>query len=168
MSTLVLAEPLPPTKRQQLIAAAGGVVTLLIAAAFARHAASGQPLAGPPPIWLIIHLATIVPAMPLGAFVLFRRKGDFVHRVCGRIWAALMVIAALSSFGLVSLMGHLSPIHLLSALTLFAVPRAVINARRGRIAAHQRGMTVVYASAVVAGLFVFLPTRLLGRWLFGL
>ena len=39
--------------------------------------------------------------------------------------------------------------------------------QNGRIAAHRRVMTGVYIGLVSAGLFVFLPGRLLGSWLFG-
>ena len=38
---------------------------------------------------LIIHLATILPALLLGAYVLIRRKGDRRHKLLGKIWIAL-------------------------------------------------------------------------------
>jgi uncharacterized membrane protein len=165
MTALARGAAIPARGFEQAIAVAGLGVTLLIAAAYGRHAAAGQPTAMSP--WLALHLASIVPAMPLGAFVLFRPKGNRIHRLAGRIWAGLMLVAAVSSFRVVGLTGHLSPIHLLSALTLVGVPRAVVAARRGNIAAHRRGMTLVYGGSVIAGLFVFLPARIFGQWLFG-
>jgi uncharacterized membrane protein len=159
--------PRPATRRDRLLAVAGLAVLALIAIAAARRAmAAPIALAGASP-WLVLHVATIVLALPLGAFVLANPKGDRRHRACGRIWAALMIVAALTSFGLHGLLGHLGPIHLLSLLTLVAVPRAVWAARTGRIAAHRRTMLIVYASMVVAGLFTFVPGRMLGDWLFG-
>lgn len=118
-------------------------------------------------IWLALHLLAVVPALPLGAYVLFRRKGTPQHRLLGRIWAVLMMTGALSSFGLHSLMGHLSPIHLLSALTIFAIPYGVRSAMRGDIARHRRTMTRVYVGLLSAGLLAFIPGRLFGTWLFG-
>ena len=168
MPSLAPTVPISATHIERAAAVAGLFVTALIAVAIARHdtSAAAHPVAMSP--WLIIHLVTIIPAMPLGAFVLFRPKGDRLHRLCGRIWAGLMVIAAISSFGIVELMGHLSPIHLLSVLTLVSVPRAILAIRAGKVWPHRRAMTIVYVSSVVAGLFVFLPTRMLGRWLVGM
>ena len=86
----------------------------------------------------------------------------------GRLWGGLMLGAALSSFGLTGLAGGtLSPIHLLSVLTLVTLPLAVIDARRGRIAAHRRTMVIIYVSMLVAGAFAFVPGRLLSQWLAG-
>ncbi len=118
--------------------------------------------------WLALHLISVVPAVPLGAYLLIRRKGDQTHRMLGRVWALLMLGAALSSFGLTGLRsGSFSPIHLLSILVLVSVPRAIVNARRGRIAAHRRSMTLIYLSLLAAGVFAFAPGRLMWLWLAG-
>lgn len=167
MSTLVLNPPLEPGSRERGLAAVGIVVLLLIAVAITRHMLSGHTTVYESRVWLAIHMATVIPALPLGAFVLVRRKGDRLHRITGRIWAALMMATALSSFGLTGMIGHLGPIHILSVLTIVAMPRAILAARSGKIAAHRRGVTIVYASMVIAGFFTFLPGRILGNWLFG-
>jgi uncharacterized membrane protein len=153
----------PRSIRDPLLAGAG-LLMLLLGAAFGRHL--GQPPVALSP-WMLVHLATILPAVPIGAMVLLRRKGDRLHRILGRVWAALMLIAAIASFGIRELMGHLSPIHILSVITLIAIPRAIWDARNGRIGRHRRTMTIVYASLVVAGYFTLIPTRLLGHFLFG-
>ncbi|MDF0752919.1 hypothetical protein NLU14_22090, partial [Marinobacter sp. 71-i] len=36
---------------------------------------------------ILVHLATVLPAIPLGLWVLLARKGDATHRMLGRIWA---------------------------------------------------------------------------------
>ena len=149
--------------RDPLVAAAG-LLMVLLAAAFARHMTQ-SPVALSP--WMMVHLSAILPALPLGAVMLVRRKGDRLHRLLGRIWAALMMVAAAASFGLHGMMGHLSPIHILSAITLIGIPRAIWDARHGRIARHRRTMTIVYTSLVVAGYLTLIPTRLLGHFLFG-
>ncbi|HWI85293.1 MAG TPA: DUF2306 domain-containing protein [Sphingomonas sp.] len=153
-----------PRKVRDPLLAAAGLLMLLLVGAFGRHLGQPPVALGP---WMIVHLATILPAIPLGALMLIRRKGDQTHRLLGRLWAALMMIAALASFGVHNLMGHLGPIHILSVITLIAIPRAIWDARKGRIAQHRRTMTIVYASLVTAGYFTLIPTRLLGLFLFG-
>jgi uncharacterized membrane protein len=128
-------------------------------------AASG-PLPGHD-IALAVHVSATLAALPLGGHVLWARKGGARHRTLGRIWAALMMIAALSSFWLRDLSGGLSLIHLLSLLTLVSIPLGVWYARRGAIQAHLRTMRAVYIGLVVAGLFAVVPGRLLGTMLFG-
>ncbi|WP_420139683.1 DUF2306 domain-containing protein [Sphingomonas sp.] len=153
----------PRSVRDPLLAAAGLLLVLLVAA-FGRHL--GQPPVAMGP-WMTVHLLTIIPAVPLGAVMLLRPKGDRLHRLIGRVWVALMMIAALASFGVRHLTGHLSLIHILSVVTLLALPRAILDARAGRIARHRRTMTIVYAALVIAGYFTLIPTRTLGGFLFG-
>lgn len=115
---------------------------------------------------LIIHLGTVLPALPLGAYLLVRRKGDALHRLLGRLWAGLMVTTAISAFWLQE-SGRLSLIHIFSVITLISVPLAIFWIKRGDVARHRRAMTNTYIGLVVAGLFAFAPGRLLGVWLFG-
>lgn len=116
---------------------------------------------------LFIHLFTVIPAVPLGAFLLWRTKGDRIHRMLGRIWGALMMVTSLSTFWLQSLSGGFSFIHLFAVLTLVSIPLAVWNARRGNIRAHRNAMRGVYAGLVAAGLLALVPGRTLGTLLFG-
>lgn len=154
-----------------ILAAATILITLLLTALAFALAGDARPVpAGQhrPSIWVVIHLATVIPAIPLGAWLLARqRKGDTAHKIGGRIWVALMVVTALSSFGLRSITGGLSPLHFFSVLTLVSVPLAIYRARQGNIIAHRAAMTGVYIGLVIAGLFAFMPGRLLGLWLFG-
>lgn len=160
-------QPLP-TRLQPVLVWAAVALCAAIALAVARQAASGGfALPTDRSIWLALHLGAVVPALPLGTVVLFGRKGTARHKRLGRIWAVLMLVGALSSFGLHSLMGHLSPIHTLSALTIVAIPYGVRSAMRGDVARHQRTMTRVYIGLISAGLFAFVPGRLFGVWLFG-
>ena len=118
-------------------------------------------------IALFVHLATVLPAVPLGAFVLWSRKGGAMHKLLGRIWAAMMMVTALSSFWLQSLAGGFSFIHLFSVLTLVAIPIAIWNARRGNIRGHRNAMRGVYFGLIAAGLMAAAPGRFLGEFLFG-
>ena len=59
-----------------------------------------------------------------------------------------------------------SPIHLLSLFVAVQLPRAVVQARAGRIDAHRRTMRGMYlGGCVVAGAFTLLPGRFLGSQL---
>ena len=85
------------------------------------------------PAWSIaIHLATAIPALPLGAYVLLSRKGDSKHRMLGRVWATLMLITAIDSFWIREVTGHIGPIHTFSVITLIAVPRGIYAISRGK------------------------------------
>jgi uncharacterized membrane protein len=140
--------------------------TLVLLALSAERPADWQPPAGAETA-LYIHLFTIAPAIPLGAFVLWGRKGGARHKMLGRIWAGLMVVSASSTFWLQSLSGGFSFIHLLSILTLASVPYAILHARRGNIRAHRNAMRGVYFGLIAAGLMTALPGRLLNSLLLG-
>jgi uncharacterized membrane protein len=118
-----------------------------------------------------VHLYSALGALVLGLLVSFLPKGRFIHRCIGRLWMGLMVIAALSAFGLSSGMigTYLSPLHGLALFTLFMLWRAYRYARAGRISAHRKTVWGVYWGAlVIPGLFAFLlPGRLLNLYLTG-
>ena len=115
------------------------------------------------PMWAIwVHLATAVPAVPLGAWLLLRRKkGDMPHRIGGRIWAVIMIITAIDSFWIRGLTGGIGPIHIFSVVTLVTVPLSVWHAMNGRIVQHQRMIKGAYFGLIGAGVFAMLPGRFL-------
>jgi uncharacterized membrane protein len=120
-----------------------------------------------PAIW--IHLIAAIAALALGALVLWRRKGDRPHKFAGRIWVALMLVTALSSFFITEIRdGAFSPIHLLSLYSLGSLAYGVgvfyVKDRASAIRGHQIAMKNLYVMALlVAGAFTFLPDRILGR-----
>jgi uncharacterized membrane protein len=68
----------------------------------------------------------------------------------------------------IRLWGPWSPIHLLAAVTLVALPVAVLHARRHRVNRHRNAMLAVFLGAlVVAGAFTLLPSRLMHAVVFG-
>jgi len=142
--------------------------TILLTASLTALSFGPAPSTHPEPLSvpLIIHLATVLPALPLGAYLLVRRKGDALHRLLGRLWAGMMVVTAVSSFWLQG-NGSLSPIHLFSVLTLISIPLSIIAIRNGNLVRHRGAMTGMYIGLVVAGAFAFSPGRLLSDWLFG-
>lgn len=151
-----------------LIGTAGMTVALLLLSRLLdRPGGAGGPAIPGRDIALAVHIVSALAALPLGGFVLWRRKGDAAHRRLGRIWAALMLVVAISSYWLRTLSGGFSFIHLLSVLTLIAIPLAVFNVRRGNIKAHVAGMRGLYIGLVVAGLFALMPGRTIGHLIFG-
>jgi uncharacterized membrane protein len=106
----------------------------------------------------------------LGAVQLAAPKGTIPHRLFGWLWAGLMLAVIISSFFIheIRLWGIWSPIHLLSVFTLVMLPLAVLAARRHDVRRHQRTMTGLFAGAlVVAGIFTFLPGRIMHSLVFG-
>jgi uncharacterized membrane protein len=119
---------------------------------------------------IFFHLACAIGALVLGLAMLLRRKGNRSHRALGWLWVVLMGGAAVSSAflsgGRLPHLAGFSPIHLLTALVLVMLPRAVLQARRGNIEAHRRTMRGLYfGGCVIAGAFTLMPGRFLGQWL---
>ena len=140
----------------------------LVFMAAAQMISGGQTRGyGDAPWALAIHVGTVVPALFLGAPILLMKKGTRLHKVLGRIWATLMMTTAVSSFWLTGLTGGIGPIHIFSVTTLLSIPWAIYNARKGNFIAHQRAMTGPYIGLFIAGLFSFLPGRMMGNLVFG-
>lgn len=117
-----------------------------------------------------IHIAAALGALLLGAFVLFGKKGDWRHRIGGRLWVMLMLIVAFSSFLIheLNVWGIWSPIHLISLWVIGSVTLAIHYARTGNIRRHQWTMKATYVGGlIVAGLFTFAPGRIMYEALFG-
>jgi uncharacterized membrane protein len=97
-------------------------------------------------------------------------KGTMSHRVLGWSWVLLLMVIALSSFWINGLrqFGPFSLIHLLSIFTLIVLPIGVLHARRGRITRHRWTMISIFTGAlVIAGIFTFVPGRVMHAVLFG-
>lgn len=174
--TLPLASPprakardLSPALRA-LVLVAGGSLSAMAALALAR-AALGLAPAAPAvrEMAVALHLATVLPALPLGLYLLLARKGGPRHRMLGKVWVVLMLAAALSALGIRHLNhGQFSAIHLFVPLTVIGLWRAVATARSGRIATHRTTMIALYLGGLIgAGAFAFAPARIMGLWLFG-
>ena len=115
------------------------------------------------------HALCALAALGVGTVQLLRHKGDAAHRVTGYTWVGLMLAIAISSFWIheIDQWYGFSWIHLLSILTLIAVPLGVRAARRGNIRGHRIAMLMTFWSALVgAGAFTLLPGRVMHRILF--
>ena len=117
-----------------------------------------------------LHAFAAMAAFALGIVQFAAPKGTLPHRTLGWIWVILMATVAISSFWIhqIRLVGPWSPIHFLSIFTLIVLPIAVWRARHHRVADHRRIMIFIFAGAlVVAGLFTFVPGRVMHAVVFG-
>ncbi|CDZ61296.1 Hypothetical protein NGAL_HAMBI2605_14370 [Neorhizobium galegae bv. orientalis] len=127
-----------------------------------------QPLLDAP-FAVQIHVAAVLPASVLGAYILLNRKGTPVHRLLGKIWMVLMVITSISSFFIheINLFYGFSPIHLLSVFVLVGVWRAISSARAHSIRAHKAAVIGMYFGGIgIAGLFTLIPGRIMNAVVF--
>lgn len=118
------------------------------------------------------HLATVMPAFVIASYLLLRKKGTASHKVLGRVYMVLMLATATISLFMPAqlgpaLGGHFGFIHLLSVLTLYAVPAAYFYIKKGNVKGHRRSMVLLYCGGfLIAGSFTVMPGRLLNSWLF--
>ncbi|HXI05206.1 MAG: DUF2306 domain-containing protein [Bradyrhizobium sp.] len=117
-----------------------------------------------------IHAFAAMAAFALGAVQIAAPKGTLPHRTIGWIWVALMAVVAASSFFIheLRLIGPWSPIHLLSIFSAVMLVLGVWYARRHNVRGHKITMISIFAGAlVIAGLFAFLPGRIMHSVVFG-
>ncbi len=120
-----------------------------------------------------LHLATVVPAFLIGTYLLLVKKGTPNHKALGKVYMLLMLFTATVSLFMPAQLGplffnHFGYIHLLSLLTLYAVPAGYFYIKKGHVNGHKRSMIVLYCGGlIVAGTFAVMPGRLLYRWVVG-
>ena len=117
-----------------------------------------------------LHAFAAIGAFALGAVQLAAPKGTVPHRIVGSIWVLLMLVVAISAFFIheLRIWGPWSPIHLLAIFTLVMLPIAVWRAHKHAVAQHRRAMLGLFFGAlVIAGLFTFLPGRIMHSVVFG-
>jgi uncharacterized membrane protein len=175
--TAIPIAPVQPTQGFDLplwvrITSAGASALLLTLCIYA----SGRWVLGfaPPTPWvrdlaLSIHLITVIPAIPLGAYVMLSRKGGRRHKMLGKIWLSMMFVTATATIFIRNVNdGQFSWIHAFTLLTFVAVPQAIISARQGKIEEHKKHLRNFFIGAlVIAGLTAFAPGRTMWLWAFG-
>src|SRR3954453_5398952 len=117
-----------------------------------------------------VHVGAATLAVVLSAVQFLRPRGDAPHRALGWLWAGAMGTAAGSSFfvhEIRSVIGLLSPIHLLSIYPLVALPRAVWFARQRLVRKHRRAMLrLFWLGLVVPGALTLVPGRIMNKVIF--
>lgn len=166
-----LARPKPDlAAAPRFIIGLGGTILSLMALAAMTRAAFGlaPDHAHLRELAIIIHLAAVLPAIPLGAYLLVARKGTARHRLLGKIWLMLMLVTACSAI-FIRTGGGFSLLHLFIPLTFLIAWRSISTARRHDIAGHRKSVVIAYVSTLlVPGAIAFLmPGRLMYALLFG-
>ena len=117
---------------------------------------------------VMIHVASVLPTIPLGGYLLLARKGTPRHKLLGKVWLVLMLITATSAI-FIQTTGGISWIHLFVPLTFHAAWKAMSTARKGDIAGHKKSLVVTYLTALMLpGIAAFLiPGRLMNVMLLG-
>jgi uncharacterized membrane protein len=115
---------------------------------------------------VLVHVSLAAAALAFGSAVLLRTKGTASHKLLGRVWVALMLGVALSSFWIFEIRSGAGPsfIHLLSAWTLASLACAIWFIRRGNVRAHRNFMVGTFLGLAGAGLFALAPGRALYRF----
>jgi uncharacterized membrane protein len=117
-----------------------------------------------------LHASAAMGAFALGTVQLAAPKGTVPHRIVGSIWVLLMLVVSISAFFIheLRIWGPWSPIHLLAIFTLVMLPVAVWRAHKHAVEQHRRAMLGLFFGAlVIAGLFTFLPGRIMHAVVFG-
>ncbi len=117
---------------------------------------------------VIIHVATVLPAVPLGGYLLLAPKGTKRHKQLGKLWLVLMLVTATSAIFIKSSGGY-SFIHLFIPITFHAAWKVMATARKGDIAGHKKHLVLTYLTALmIPGIFAFvIPGRLMNVMLLG-
>ena len=110
---------------------------------------------------ILIHVATVLPAIPLGGYLLLAKK-------LGKLWLVLMLVTATSAIFIQST-GGFSFIHIFVPVTFHAAWKTIATARKGDIAGHKKHLVFTYLTALmIPGIFAFvLPGRLMNVMLLG-
>lgn len=114
-----------------------------------------------------LHVITVIPAVPLGAYLLLTRKGTDLHKLLGKIWVGLMLTTAIAiTFSRGGT--EFSWIHIFVPYTIYGSWQVVRTARRGNLIEHRKQIVGMYLGALaIPGVWAFAPDRLMGLWLFG-
>lgn len=117
---------------------------------------------------VMIHVATVLPTIPLGGYLLLAPKGTPRHRILGKVWLMLMLVTATSAI-FIQTTGTFSWIHLFVPLTFHAAWKVMDTARKGDIAGHKKHLVTTYLTALtLPGVAAFLiPGRLMNVMLLG-
>jgi uncharacterized membrane protein len=117
---------------------------------------------------VFLHLLVVLPCFFLGSYLLFAKKGSTFHLLGGKVYMVLMFFTGGLTLFIPAevgarLLNHFGFLHLLSLVTLWAVPRAWFAIKRGNVKTHKRAMILLYVGGILlAGGFAILAK---GRYL---
>lgn len=144
-----------------------GALLLLAAILTALFHGRAEWVNVPAAVWA--HLFCAMLAVVLTPVMLWRRRGDAMHRTLGYIWVVAMTATAAFSLLVRQInAGHFSTIHILSIGTLLVLPLVIWSARTHNIGLHRRTIRGMALGALLgSGALTFNIHRMLGHWLYG-
>jgi uncharacterized membrane protein len=122
------------------------------------------------PLSVQVHVAGAVFALILGAVILLLPKGTGFHRALGWGWVSAMIVVAVTSVVMIADMraGGINALHVFTALTVLSLWAGLSGIRRGDVRRHAGSMVGLYIGGlIVAGLFAFIPGRVMWEVVFG-
>ena len=92
---------------------------------------------------------------------MLRRKGMPSHKMIGRVFAVLMIVAATSAIFIRTInQGSFSWIHIFVPITFIGLYQAISAVRKGDIIRHRRHVKGLFFGALlIPGIFAFMPGR---------
>ncbi len=116
-----------------------------------------------------IHLVASLLALTFGIVMWRRPKGTKSHKISGRVFMVLMLVAAASAIFIQEInRGHYSLIHLFVPLTLIGIVQSLWAIKKRNIKGHIRHVKGLFFGALlIPGLFTMLPGRRLWAVFFG-
>ena len=152
-----------------MVIVAGGTMTALCLYAIARALLGLTPqLPHLRYVAVAVHVATALPCVPLGAYLLLARKGTNLHKLLGKVWVALMLATATAALFIHS-GGGFNWIHIFVPVTYRACWKIVSTARAGNIKAHEGEiMGLFFGALMIPGIWAFIGEgRLMNVMLLG-
>ena len=115
---------------------------------------------------ILLHLLVVIPSIILGLMNLALKKGTSIHKLNGKLWVVLMLIASLSSFFIMPT-GSLTWLHLFAVLVIFTVLIGMFAIHKNNKKLHVGCMLGAYIGTVISAyIAASVPGRLLNVMLF--
>ena len=124
---------------------------------------------------VFLHTIFALVCIPVGAYLLFSKKGTPIHKRAGQVYIAGMLVVAFSGVFIQEIRdGQFSFIHLLIPFTIFSLAYAIWAIRKFKVTrnikwrnAHRNAMVGLYIGGlVIAGVLTLLPGRVIYNLLF--
>ena len=152
-----------------IVIVAGSAMTTLCVIAIIRGILGLTPDLPHLQNWAVaVHVATVVPCVPLGLYLLLAPKGTPMHKQLGKLWVALMVVTATSTLWIHGL-GNFTWIHIFVPMTYRAAWMIVTSARARDFKKHRNEIIGLFLGALmIPGIFSFvIDGRLMNVLLLG-
>lgn len=108
-----------------------------------------------------VHMLVAIGALCLGIIMFSRKKGTWIHKMTGRLFAVLMLLTAVSAIFIKEINeGRFSWIHIFVPITFYALFETFFYIRKGNLKGHKRAVKGLFFGALlIPGLFSFMPGR---------